>query len=89
MDNCVCGSFLRREKNAAASVVMDASFVHLPPSLLVDSSSSSSSHEDNKASRRIHPLHTEYLESLVAGNENNDTAPTRSAAALCLHCVQR
>ena len=86
--DCACGSYLRRNGEASAALgdnhsvggasVMDASFVHLPPSLLVQS-------DDREVERalqhRVHPLHLEYLEGIV-----NQTIPS---SELCLYCVQR
>lgn len=84
---CVCGSFLRRngeattgDANGGGASVMDASFVHLPPSLLVNSEDRGT---DKSALQhhRVHPLHMEYLERIV-----NQTSAT---SELCLYCVQR
>ena len=86
--DCACGSFLRRhgENHAAyggaSSSVMDASFVHLPRSLLAVAADDG----DDKAAleqqqhHRIHPLHVEFLQSV---------ADQTASSALCLHCVQR
>ena len=92
MSNCVCGSFLRRSGEAldsGAASVMDASFVHLPPSLLVESDEDRSSVALQQ--HRVHPLHLEYLESIIVNNddENGGEPLSSSSSDLCLYCVQR
>lgn len=91
MSNCVCGSFLRRNGEAVdsgAASVMDASFVHLPPSLLVDSDEDRSSVALQQ--HRVHPLHLEYLESIIVNDDDDDNEPLSSPPSdLCLYCVQR
>ena len=85
--DCTCGSFLRRnaergeqqqQHGAAASVMMDASFVHLPPSLQVQNDLESGIEQPQQ--HRINPLHVEFLESVV-----NETASSN----LCSFCVER
>ena len=56
---------------------MDASFVHLPPSLVVPDDGSDAAQLPD----RIHPLHVEYLEKVALEQT--------FASALCLACVQR
>ena len=93
MNNCACGSYLRRNGEATGdsdgtASVMDASFVHLPPSLLVQSGHSERGAIYKALQHRVHPLHLEYLESIV-NNETGSSSSLTSPPELCLYCVQR
>lgn len=57
---------------------MDASFVHLPPSLQVQNDWQCAT--EKAEHHRINPLHVEFLENVA-----NQT----TSSELCLFCVQR
>lgn len=83
--DCTCGSFLRRnasgiaaaDGNGDGTTMMDASFVHLPPSLMVQQADTGDKYGHQ---HHINPQHVEFLEGIVHQTASSD---------LCLLCVER
>jgi hypothetical protein len=85
---CECGSYLRRKATpdavgpAAAKdpSPMDASFVHLPPSLLLPQQGDSQTAGEQRTTDHRNPRHREFLEGIA-----NQTFHS----ALCVVCVEQ